>query len=222
VPYRYRYRPLSAAQSNYQQSKDYYSFSMGPVHFIVLDGETPSDPSSAQYAFVSQDLKSLDRKQYPWVVVGVHRMMLSYPTTYNSTISSDMTVMARLQADFFQLFYDQQVDLVVSGHNHAYSRSCPIKPDKTCTTYKNGTTYTNAGAPVFVLSGNGGAGFTNNFDFNYWSNTGIRNYMVFARQFQNGYLRFKATKTRLAMEAVSDDDRTTFDSLTLRKTMRKI
>lgn len=53
-----------------------------------------------------------------------------------------------------------QVDVVVSGHNHAYSRSCPIKPDHTCTTYKNTTAYTNAGAPVFVQAGNAGAGFT--------------------------------------------------------------
>jgi hypothetical protein len=222
VPYRYRYRPLSAAQTNYQQSMDYYSFNMGPVHFIVLDGETSSDHSSAQYKFVSQDLEALNRSKYPWVVVGVHRMMLSYPTTNDGSITSDMVVMRRLQADWFDLFYQKQVDVVVSGHNHAYSRSCPIKPDHTCTTYKNGTSYNNAGAPVFVQAGNGGAGFTNNFDFNYWSTNNIKNYMVFARQFQNGYLRFKASKNRLLMEAVSSDDRSTFDTLTLRKHTMKL
>lgn len=61
--------------------------------------------------YVSQDLANLNRQKYPWVVVGVHRMMLSYPTTSNHSIGDDMVNMARLQADWFDLFYQYQVSI---------------------------------------------------------------------------------------------------------------
>lgn len=39
--------------------KSYYSFSMGSVHFLMLDSESPSPPGSPQHQFAANDLKQV-------------------------------------------------------------------------------------------------------------------------------------------------------------------
>jgi hypothetical protein len=72
--------------------------------------------------------------------------------------------------------------------------------------------YINATAPVYVLAGNGGAGFSDNFlkaPFTPGSSTytGVNaSYILNFNEDINGYLSFIAGPTSLAMEAI--DDRT--------------
>ena len=54
----------------------YYSFNYGPIHFLELDTETPYLPGSIQNQFVATDLAAVNRTLTPWIVVGMHRMMV--------------------------------------------------------------------------------------------------------------------------------------------------
>ncbi len=75
------------------------------------------------------------------------------------------------------------------------------------------SSYINPGAPVYVLAGNGGAGFSVYFDLQAFnaSNTkyysGVPNsYIINWNENINGYLSFIAGPTSLSMQAI--DDRT--------------
>lgn len=50
------------------QRDGWYSFDMGPVHFLVMDTELSCDPGSPQYAFFEKDLASVNRTATPWIV----------------------------------------------------------------------------------------------------------------------------------------------------------
>ncbi|MEW5319108.1 MAG: hypothetical protein WDW38_010278 [Sanguina aurantia] len=174
---------------------------MGSVHFVILDGETPSEQGSDQGRWAAADLSAVDRSLTPWVIVGIHRMMYA-PATFRKALVGDLDVMQRLQADYEELFKATQVDMVVSGHEHAYARTCKV--------YKHQCV---AQAPVYMLAGHAGAGFTHGFPKSRmpsWVMAGIEN--------ANGYLRYTVNATSLLTEAISSDDGRVMDFLLLTKT----
>jgi 3',5'-cyclic AMP phosphodiesterase CpdA len=108
----------------------YYSFDWGGVHFVSLDSELyykdlHGSPAE-QRAWLESDLAATAR---PWKVVFLHR-----PPYSSSDHGSDFTI----RADLAPVFARRGVDLVFSGHDHAYERTVPT----------NGVTY--------VVSGGGG------------------------------------------------------------------
>lgn len=54
----------------------YYSFSYGPVHFLVYSTEHPFAEGSPQWRWVQSDLQSVDRAATPWTVAVAHRPMI--------------------------------------------------------------------------------------------------------------------------------------------------
>jgi 3',5'-cyclic AMP phosphodiesterase CpdA len=120
----------------------WYSFDHGMTHFIQLDTETDlghglispdgvggpagedSGPFSqimnAQTDWLSQDLASVNRTKTPWVVVSGHRPW------YISNKNTSSSVCLNCQIVFEPLFYQYNVDLVLSGHVHAYERNAPV------------------------------------------------------------------------------------------------
>ncbi|MEW5301545.1 MAG: hypothetical protein WDW36_004400 [Sanguina aurantia] len=200
IPHFHRY--YSPAHTMYNDPrKSYYSFDMGSVHFVILDGETPSEQGSDQGRWAAADLSAVDRSLTPWVIVGIHRMMYA-PATFRKALVGDLDVMQRLQADYEELFKATQVDMVVSGHEHAYARTCKV--------YKHQCV---AQAPVYMLAGHAGAGFTHGFPKSRmpsWVMAGIEN--------ANGYLRYTVNATSLLTEAISSDDGRVMDFLLLTKT----
>lgn len=64
---------------------------------------------------------------------------------------------------------------------------------------------------MYLLAGHAGAGFTHGFP------KVLPEWVEAAYQERNGYLRFEATFTTLTMEAVSSDDGSVMDSMTLRR-----
>jgi acid phosphatase type 7 len=117
--------------NNPEGSEDYYSFVYGPVHVIVLNSEfyaADDDESIAtQREWLAQELEGSTR---PWQLVTLHRPL------YSSTSGK---ADERIRDDLGPLFYEGQVDLVLSGHAHNYERFEPI----------DGVTY--------VVTGGGGA-----------------------------------------------------------------
>ena len=52
--------------------------------------------------------------------------MMVAPSTDTRPVVGDVANMQRLQRDYEDLFMTHNVSLVVTGHQHAYARTCPI------------------------------------------------------------------------------------------------
>ncbi len=166
--------------------------------------------------FVAEALASVDRSVTPWLVVAMHRMMAA-PSTWSAPYQGDLEVMARLQSDFEQLFFDHQVDVVLQGHEHAYARSCPMFPAGTCAAAQdnNGTTGGDAtspyGGPVYILAGHAGARATNVFPHP------LPSWVAFGVEAVPGYVRGSATLTTLRLESIRSADGGLMDAVELRR-----
>lgn len=99
----------------------WYSYEVGNVHMTVFSAEHNMTEGSPQYAFLQQDLASVDRDVTPWVIVSVHRPL------YNSEqYASDYEVAINLKANLEPLFLQSHVNLVLAGHYHSYLRTCAV------------------------------------------------------------------------------------------------
>lgn len=141
----------------------WYSYDDGMVHYIILnfetdfgagiygpdevggDGKQMSGPRGAlneQIDWLKADLAAVDRSKTPWVLAFGHRPWY---------VGIDDARCKPCQAAFEQILYDGNVDVVLTGHDHVYSRSWPVY---NYTTDPNG--YDNPRAPVYITNGLGG------------------------------------------------------------------
>ncbi|KAL6749963.1 Metallo-dependent phosphatase-like protein [Haematococcus lacustris] len=196
----------------------YYSFRQGPVHFMVLDSESPSHPDSPQGRWVAAELARVERSLTPWLVVSLHRMMHA-PASWRRRWVGDLDNMERLQRDYQDLFVQHGVDLVLQGHEHAYARTCPLAAGSGGMRLLRGggreqqplarVYAAPAGGPLYMLCGNAGAGFTHGFP------SALPAWVEAGAQDVNGYLRCTATRSQLRVEAVGASDGQVFDHVTL-------
>ncbi|GAB4817121.1 hypothetical protein N2152v2_004167 [Parachlorella kessleri] len=99
----------------------WYSFSYGSVHFTVLSTEHDVTPGSKQYKWLKHDLRRVDRCRTPWLVVAMHRpMYVVFPHKSNRIVGE------HLREALEDLLNEYEVDLVLSGHVHSYSRTCNV------------------------------------------------------------------------------------------------
>jgi calcineurin-like phosphoesterase family protein/purple acid phosphatase-like protein len=129
-----------ATPSTPAHAERHYSFDYGPVHFIVLDTEfTFQDATrrSEQLAWAEADLAA---SRQPWKIAVFHRPPYSSGTEHGS----DLVV----RSAFGPLFERYHVDLALSGHDHDYERSIPMRL----------STDPSDGHVTYVVTGGGGAG----------------------------------------------------------------
>ncbi|XP_040994094.1 purple acid phosphatase 23 [Juglans microcarpa x Juglans regia] len=100
----------SGSKSNF-----YYSFDAGGVHFIMLGAYVDYNSTGAQYAWLKEDLQHIDRTVTPWLVAAWH------PPWYNS-YSSHYQEFECMRQEMEAILYQYGVDIVFSGHVHAYER----------------------------------------------------------------------------------------------------
>ncbi|XP_065649477.1 uncharacterized protein LOC100198144 [Hydra vulgaris] len=103
----------------------WYSYDYGLVHYIMLSSEHDYSPDSKQYIWLENDLKNVDRKKTPWVVVGAHRAMYC-----SALIPDDYIVALNMQRLFEDLLYIYKVDLALWAHYHSYERTCKVYKNK--------------------------------------------------------------------------------------------
>ncbi|XP_056691106.1 probable purple acid phosphatase 20 isoform X2 [Spinacia oleracea] len=119
----------------------YYSFDVASeVHVIMLGSYTDFGQGSSQYIWLESDLNKVDRKKTPWVVVLVHAPWYSSNKAHSGEYES-----VGMRKAMEQLLYHGKVDLVFSGHVHAYERFTRVY---------NGIA--NKCGPVHITIGDGG------------------------------------------------------------------
>ncbi len=180
--------------NNPAKSERFYSFDWGPVHFASLDSNcrtfTVSDCTTAsQKAWLAQDLAATTR---PWKIVFFHHPIWS---------SGEHGSTAAMQREFTPLFEQYKVDLVLTGHDHNYERSKPMK----------GTAVASSGGIPYIVVGSGGATLrTFPSSQPSWS--------AFRDNTNVGYLDVVVDGGTLTAKFITSND-TVRDSLTLTKTV---
>lgn len=128
--------------NNPEHTEFYYSFDWGPVHFVSLDSSCaigypgPCDPNR-QIAWFEDDIAATTQ---PWKVVFFH-----HPPWSSGEHGPDL----EMRHDYGPLFEAYGVDLVLTGHDHNYERSLPMKGDAVAPAGARGV--------VYVVVGSGGA-----------------------------------------------------------------
>ena len=116
----------------------WYSVRMGPAHFVILSGEHDLGEGSEQRSWLDGELDAIDLSDTPWVIVLIHRpLYVVLPHKSNRIVGQHLTEMLE------DTFIERKVSLVVSGHVHSMSRSCPLVKGK-CK--RKGITYITMGS----------------------------------------------------------------------------
>ena len=141
----------------------WYTFVAGGVHWTMLSTEHDYSPGSVQYTFVDAALAAVDRKVTPWSAVAFHRPMYSSDKSEYDGHKPGCSIQVHLEP----LMLRHKVDLVFTGHQHAYERvhpniagnvtSMPTPLAGLVDPFGANTAYVRPGAPVYLLGGNGGA-----------------------------------------------------------------
>ena len=96
----------------------WYSRDVPGVHMVFMSTEHDYEPGSTQYTWLEQDLSSVNRDVTPFVIVYGHKPMYSSNSYHGSEIE--------LRAALESLYVEQEVDLVIAGHDHFYERTWPV------------------------------------------------------------------------------------------------
>ena len=175
----------------------YYSFDWGPVHFVSLDSNCLSYPTSEctkalQQAWVKQDLAATTR---PWKVVFFHHPLWSSGEHGSST---------SMRNAFAAIFEQYGVDLVLTGHDHNYERSKAMKGDAVAASGAKGIPY--------LVVGSGGA------TLRPFGTSSQPSWSAFRDNSNVGYLDVTVNGGTLTAKFISSSN-VVRDSLTLTKTV---
>ena len=128
-----------AAATYPDHAERFYSFDYGRVHFVSLDTETAFLDTARRQVQVDWLKADLAARRSEWKVVYFHRP----PYSSGFEHGSDLTI----RNAFAPIFEQNGVQLVLSGHDHDYERTLPMK-----------TSTRSVRQPVtYIVSGGGGA-----------------------------------------------------------------
>jgi acid phosphatase type 7 len=121
VPGNHEYSSSPAPYFNYfgdaaGPGTGYYSYSVGSWRIITLNSEVPSLNGSPQMDWLKSELTS---KKSTCTAVIWHRPLFS---SGRNGDNPDMR-------DVWRTLYDNNVDVVINGHDHTYERFAPQDPD---------------------------------------------------------------------------------------------
>ena len=129
--------PRNGATPAYpDHAERYYSFDYGPVHFVVLDTEFAFQDLARRAEQLSWLEADLAATKQPWKVAVYHRS----PYSAGGEHGSDLAV----RSAFAPLFEQYGVRLSLSGHEHDYERTRPLRDSASGT------------AVTYVVTGGGG------------------------------------------------------------------
>lgn len=82
---------------------------------------------SPQYKWLENELKTTDRKQFPWIVVYTHRPLFQSSNHHQMCTKVGDWFGCHFRNTYTELLETYHVNLVLSGHAHHYQRSKKIK-----------------------------------------------------------------------------------------------
>jgi calcineurin-like phosphoesterase family protein len=98
-------------------TEDYYSFDRGNIHFVCLDSMTSDrSPTAAMATWLRNDLSATAQT---WLIAFWHHP----PYSKGSHDSDRETELVDMRQNVLPILEARGVDLVLSGHSHAYERS---------------------------------------------------------------------------------------------------
>lgn len=144
----------------------FYSFDVGPVHFISFSTEYYFwveygwKQIANQFRWLEEDLTEANRPENrakrPWIITMGHRPM--YCSTDDRDDCKDKESIIRKGLPILHaygledLFYRHGVDIEIYGHEHTYERMYPVYNQ---TVYNGSMTepYTDSRAPIHLITG---------------------------------------------------------------------
>ncbi len=157
--------------------KTYYSFDHGNWHFVALDSEQSMSASSAQVAWLKNDLAQ-----------NTKRCILAY--WHHPLFNSGSKGYNPVSLPVWRALYAAGADLVLNGHDHVYERFRPQDPDGKAT----------PAGPLAITAGVGGA---DNYTFEHEVHP---NSLVRLTDL-HGVLKLTLTDTGFSGQLVQDDNR---------------
>ena len=116
-----------------------YSFDHGPMHFLQFSTEHDFSPGSEQFAWIVDDLKTVDRRRTPWLIAGFHRPFYT-DSVYGNSDTGDVGFTADIQNALERLFFQFQV---------CPPRALLVNSYRTCVPTAWGHTQEGLGSPVW-------------------------------------------------------------------------
>jgi len=112
---RYRYPHIESGST----SPHYYSFDLAGAHVIHAGSYVDFGPGSPQYQWLQQDLAAFSRERTPWLIVNFHAPWYhNYIAHYKEANCHQLAVE--------EMLHKAGVDMVFTGHVHAYSATNKI------------------------------------------------------------------------------------------------
>jgi hypothetical protein len=134
---------LHLPANNPAKDEAYYSFDAGDAHFVALNSCTYEVPEE-QVEWLEEDLAATKQA---WKIVYFHHAPYSN-AIHGGTVSVRDAVVP--------VFERQGVDLVLSGHDHVYERSYPIRGGGLRDGFQD-PNYVSPRGIIYVVTGGGGA-----------------------------------------------------------------
>ena len=128
VPGNHDSRDMLALQFNYPEeaptergSGVFYSFSMGPVFFLMLDSDIMGAADRADADWLRDELQSDAARQAAWRIAVMHHPM--WPV---ADIPKDIRRAETMRECFLPIMEEYDVGLILCGHQHVYARTLPM------------------------------------------------------------------------------------------------
>lgn len=212
-----------------EQNNFFYSFNVGPIHFVAFSTEhyyyldsVGMAALDSQYEWLKNDLSlassPTERAKRPWIVVFGHRPM--YCSSRDNDDCSKESNILRKGLPFLgtyaleKLFYEFGVDVELYSHEHQYERFLPLYDGKVYPgTDEKENPYHNPLAPVHIISGSAGCQERLDPFMNDTAPGSVKQISDY------GFTRLTASRCELKFEQVSDDQAGSIvDNFTITKT----
>ncbi|OVA09857.1 Phosphoesterase domain [Macleaya cordata] len=145
--YLHRYAtPFLASKSS---NPLWYAIRRASAHIIVLSSYSPFVKYTPQWKWLREELTRMDREKTPWLIVLMHCPI------YNSNTAHFMEGES-MRAAFESWFVQYKVDIIFSGHVHAYERSYRISNIHYNVSSGDPYPVPDKSAPIYITVGDGG------------------------------------------------------------------
>jgi len=142
----------------------WFSYDVSYVHFVAIDTELYFYPGyesqlEEHHKWLENDLKSVDRKKTPWVVVYGHRPLYcsNIPSVMDCTVEAQRLrrgINEKGQYGLEDLMQRYRVDMYFTAHEHSYERTYPVYKGQV--DYQSNHTYVNPKFVTHIIAGAAG------------------------------------------------------------------